>query len=122
MTQLTDDLKVHSAEEGENSTPTAPSTTTPALIVCKNTESSVHCVKSNEDLEKAEFHKKLEEAETEDEKTAVVNEYRKKQQAKQSYETVRLKDEKFKTYLSRLLYETEEKVLNHESASQVILF
>ena len=37
-----------------------------------------------------------------------------------AYETVRLKDEKFKTYLSRLLYEAEEKVLNHESASQVI--
>ena len=37
-----------------------------------------------------------------------------------AFETVRLKDDKFKTYLARLLYETEEKVLNHESASQVI--
>jgi hypothetical protein len=38
-----------------------------------------------------------------------------------AYESVRLKDEKFKTYLASLLYEAEQKVLNREAAAQVIL-
>ncbi len=38
-----------------------------------------------------------------------------------SYENVRLKDEKLKTYLSHLLYEAEQKILNRESTNQVIL-
>jgi len=108
---INDTSNIHSAEDeikGDNST---------AIIVCKNAVNTVNSVSVDE---KAEFLKKLREAKDDDEIDTIVNENRQKQQAKRSYETVRLKDEKFKTYLSRLLYEAEEKVLNHESASQVI--